>query len=78
MSEIVNGEARRDVAVLRAEHAGTVRRVDNLEAAMKDACEKLQELSLRRARLDGVSTIVIAVITAACSAGAAVLVAVLK
>lgn len=78
MSEIINGQARQSVAVLAAEHNATVRRVDNLEATMKQVCDAVNKLELRRARLDGVSTIVIAVITAACSAGAAVLVAVLK
>lgn len=82
MSEIMNGEARQSVAVLRTEYHACRhemgRRVDNLEVTMKQVCDAVNELKLRRARLDGVSALVIALITSVCSAGAAIAVALLR
>jgi len=46
------------------------RRMTHMESRIESVCDELQEIKVRRARLDGLSTIIVAVIAAAASIAA--------
>lgn len=71
MSEFVNGEARQQLARLEERQiscqGNTARRLDVVEKIQRELRDCVDDLRYRRARLDGVSTVIVAAIAAGSS-----------